>query len=65
MQFLFHCETNPIHDWSLRRRTDSMLFLSFDFQPRLKLEDWTNFWQWSSRKKKIVRYKKDGRYYYN
>lgn len=61
MQFLFHCETNLIHDWSLRRRTDSMLFLSFDFQPRLKLEDWTNSWQWSSRKKKIVRYKKDGR----
>ncbi len=61
MQFLNHCEITLVYDWSRRRRSESMLYVPFDTQPKLEILDWTNSWQWSSLKKDIIRYKQNGR----
>lgn len=61
MQFLVHCETTLVHDWSRRRSVESYMHVPFETTLKLTLEDRTNSWQWSQRHKNIIRHKKDGR----
>jgi hypothetical protein len=61
IQFLNHCETSLISNWSKRRAEGSYDPVTFHTTPQLKLKDWTNAWQWSSLNKEIVHYKKGGR----
>ncbi len=58
MQFLVHAETNLVKDWSLRRRSESYTYVQWQDSPLMKLKHWTQAWEWSSKEKSIIKYKR-------
>ena len=55
---LVHVETNLVKDWSLRRRSESYTYVQWQDSPLMKLKHWTQAWEWSSKEKSIIKYKR-------
>ena len=58
MQILVHAEENLVHDWSLRRKSQSYAYVKWQVSPQLELNHWTSAWHWSSLEKVIIKYKR-------
>jgi hypothetical protein len=55
---LVHVETNLVKDWSLRRRSESYTYVKWQESPLMKLNHWTQAWEWYSKEKSIIKYKR-------